>query len=76
MSNNTLIRTLTLTFIALCFIAMFVIASFSAQADLRPAASEPKMISLSAEAGQSEPFLEALFSPAAENENSGNPSMW
>lgn len=66
MKSNTMIRTLTLTFIVFCFIAMFVLASFSAKADLRPAISHSGMIELSTGAEQPGPVAETLSTLSCE----------
>ncbi|MBR0352858.1 MAG: hypothetical protein IJH53_06600 [Oscillospiraceae bacterium] len=61
MTNNTVIRLITLTFIVFCFFAMFVLASFSAKADLRPASAGTGFIELSSGNGEAVSELESLF---------------
>ena len=75
MKSNTMIRTLTLTFIVFCFIAMFVLASFSSPADGRMPQTETGMIELSGNAGQTAQQFDAvhLFSESVSAEDT--PSM-
>ncbi len=75
MKSNTMIRTLTLTFIVFCFIAMFVLASFSAKADLRPASAGTGFIELSADNVQAGVQPEYLSSFSAESTGADSPTI-
>ena len=75
MTSNTLIRTLTLTFILFCFFALFVLASFSAKADLRPASDGIGMIELSGTALRPETQFEVLSVSADQAGPADNPTM-
>ena len=75
MKSNTMIRTLTLAFIVFCFIAMFVLASFSAPADIRPSSAGTGMIELAAEAGQAAPQFDSVLLSSESHPAGEAPSM-
>ena len=75
MKSNTMIRTLTLTFIVFCFIAMFVLASFSAPADIRSSSAGTGMIELSADAGQTAPQVGSVLLSSESVPSEKAPSM-
>ncbi len=67
MTNNMVIRLVTFAVIIFCFFAMFLTASLSMHADLRPASSDFSPIAISADAVQHEAQLSTLSAadPAA-----------
>ena len=60
MTNNAVIRLVTFAVIIFCFFAMFLTASLSVHADLRPAASDFSPMVISADAAQNEAQLSVL----------------
>ncbi|MCR4607139.1 MAG: hypothetical protein K5771_05400 [Oscillospiraceae bacterium] len=66
MTNNTVIRLFTLTFIVLCFCAMILTASLCVRADIHPDMSSAGITELAGDAVQYESQLTALSAAEAE----------